>query len=79
MGFLFLMVFVAFSMLFTVGMYSYLLGGALKSVGALEVLPALFMVATSIITFSVLFTAKGILFSFRILIFRCPFQFPQER
>ncbi|NLL38138.1 MAG: hypothetical protein GX254_00920 [Clostridiales bacterium] len=65
-GFLFLMIFVVFSMLSTMVAYSYLLGSALESVGALEVLPALFMTVASIFALiSVLFTTKGILFAFK--------------
>lgn len=65
-GFLVLIIFVVFLMLTVALGYSHLLGSALKSVGALEVLPALFVTVASIFSLiSVLFTTKGILFAFK--------------
>jgi ABC-2 type transport system permease protein len=65
-GFFFLMIFAAASIFFTVGSYSYFMGSALMTIGAIDILPALFMTASSLfILISVLFTTKGVLFGFK--------------
>jgi ABC-2 type transport system permease protein len=65
-GFLAVMILVAASLIFTVGSYSYFMGSALMSIGAADIMPAVFMtVACLIIFISVLFTTKGILFGFK--------------
>jgi ABC-2 type transport system permease protein len=65
-GFFVMMLFVSAAMLFSIGSYSYFMGSALMAIGALDILPAVFMTVTSVIVLiSVLFTTKGILFGFK--------------